>query len=417
MPMPRCIDAARLALAAGLACVPAAFAQSPAWSFSGYGTLGVVRSGDDRADYLVDSFKPSGPGHTREWSPEVDSRLAGQATASFTPALSAVVQVIVQQRHDESWQPRVEWANVRWQAADDLSIRAGRMVLPVFMLTDTRRVGYAYPWVRPPVEMYSLVPVTTTDGFEASWQLAAGDTRTTLQLSTGRSDSSFPTASGFDAGRAEARDLAKIAAIVERGPLSVRADYGRATLTIAALEPFFDGFRAFGAAGEAIADRYAVRDRRVSFVGLGASYDPGPWFAMGEWARFDTRSILGKKEAWYASAGARFGKVTPYATWSRIRMLGERSHPGLPVAGLPAEAAALAAALNAALNRQLALGPMQGTVSVGLRWDAWRNASVKLQYDRVDVAAGSMGTFGNVQPGFESGPRVGIFSAAVDFVF
>src|SRR5256885_12891838 len=55
-------------------------------------------------------------------------------------------------------------------------------------------------------------------------------------------------------------------------------------------------------------------DLKVDFVGIGASYDPGKWFAMAEWARFDTHSILGARTAWYASGGYRFGKITPYAT-------------------------------------------------------------------------------------------------------
>jgi hypothetical protein len=416
MSMRRCNNLALAALL-GLAAAPIAHAQAPTWSFSGYGTAGVVHSDDDQADYLVDAFKPSGPGHTRKWDPEVDSRIAGQVAAQFTPKFSGVVQVVMQQRHDDTWKPKVEWANLTWHVTEDFSLRAGRVVLPVFMLTDTRKVGYAYPWVRPPVEMYSLVPVTSNDGIEASWRLAAGDTRTTLQATTGRSESPFPSASGFGEGRADVRDLVKLAATVENGPFSVRLDYGQARLTIATIGAQFDIFRAFGPAGEAIADRFNVTDRRVTFVGLGGSYDPGPWFAMGEWARFDTRSIIGKKEAWYVSAGARFGKLTPYATYARVRMLSDRSHPGLPLAGLPPELAAAAGALNAALNMQLAVGPMQETTSVGLRWDVLKSAALKLQYDRVDVGAGSTGTFGNRQPGFEGGKRVGIFSASVDFVF
>jgi len=49
-------------------------------SFSGYGTFGVVRSSERNADYLVDAFKPTGPGFTHEWSPDVESpRRTGHA--------------------------------------------------------------------------------------------------------------------------------------------------------------------------------------------------------------------------------------------------------------------------------------------------------------------------------------------------
>jgi hypothetical protein len=416
MPLSPFSSAAAAALA--LALAPVAVAQVPTWSFGGYGTLGVVRSDEERADYLVDAFKPSGPGHTREWNPEVDSRLGAQATASFTPTLAAVVQVIVQQRHDESWEPVVEWANLKWQPIDELSLRAGRVVLPVFMVTDSRRVGYANPWVRPPVEVYSLVPITSSDGLDVSWWTEACEGRLAFQLTLGRSDAKFPDASGFDAGSAEVRRIAALVATFERGPFTARVNYGEARLTIAAFEPYFDAFRQFGPEGTAIAERYSVNGRKVDFLGFGAHWDPGAGFATAEWARFDTHSIIGSRTAWYVSGGLRRGAWTPYATYARLRANGDRSHPGLTLPGMiPAPLVPVAAQLNAALNQQLALAPVQETLSLGVRWDFRRNAALKLQYDVVDVGAGSPGTFGRIQPGFERGGRAGIFSAALDFVF
>jgi predicted porin len=138
---------------------------------------------------------------------------------------------------------------------------------------------------------------------------------------------------------------------------------------------------------------------------------------MAEWGRVDTRSLLGTKVAWYASGGYRFGKITPYVTYARARADSPTSDPGIPLAGLPPPAAFAAAQLNAGLNQQLNLIPRQSTVSVGARWDFAKNAAFKIQYDHVDLDAGSTGTFGNVQPGFQPGGRVGILSATVDFVF
>jgi len=88
-----------LAIAASAQAALAAAADdwwSGAVSFSGYGTLGVVRSSERNADYLVDAFKPTGPGFTHEWSPDVDSRLAGQVTLKIAPRLTGVVQVVAQ---------------------------------------------------------------------------------------------------------------------------------------------------------------------------------------------------------------------------------------------------------------------------------------------------------------------------------
>jgi hypothetical protein len=412
----------RCALAAGITLAFASIAAqgqdaAPVMSFSGYGTVGVVHSDENRADYLVDAFKPNGPSRTHGWSGDVDSRIGGQVTATFSPRLSAVVQVIAQQRYNDTYYPTVEWANVKYQITPDLSIRGGRVVLPVFMVTDTRRVGYANPWVRPPVEVYSMVPLSNNDGVDAAYRMLLGPVSNTLQVTAGRSDSRFPDSIEFGSGTAKVRELLAVNDTFEMGFLTGRASYGSARLTIPEFAPLFDAFRQFGPQGAAIANRYGIDNRRVTFVGWGVSYDPGTWFLMGEWARFDTRSVVGAKKAWYVSGGYRFGKFTPYATYARIKADSNTSDPGLTLTGLPAQLAGFAAQINGILNTQLNSPPRQNTVSAGVRWDFVRNASLKLQYDRVSMDAGSFGTFGNRDPGLRPGGRAGIFSAAVDFVF
>jgi predicted porin len=407
------------ALAAGALHAPAALGQGawPQLTFSGYGTLGAVHSDNAQADYLVDAFKPNGPGRTRDLSWDVDSRLGLQASAAITPRLNAVVQVLVQQDHENRWRPVLEWANLRYEVTPDLSVRVGREVLPVYMVTDSRRVGYANVWVRPPVEVYSLVPVTSVDGGDVTWRHALAGGNNTLQLTLGRAEADFPNASGFDAGTAEARSLVSLVNTFEIGPFTLRGSYGEAKLTIAAYRDAFAPFRQFGPPGESIYERYVPDDRRVTFIGVGATYDPGPWFVTGEYARFNTRSIVGHRRGMYVSGGARVGAFTPYATYARLDAESDTSDAGLPVAAYPAPLQPAAAQLNAGLNALLNAAPRQSTVSLGMRWDFMRNAAFKLQLDHVRLDAGSFGTFGNVHPGFTLGGKVRVVSAAVDFVF
>jgi Gram-negative porin len=413
----------RIGIAAGLlaATLHASCARAqeapPLFSFSGFGTLGVIRSDNDKADYLVDAFRPDGPGHSNGWSVDADTRIGLQLTTNLGARLSAVVQVVAEQRYDDTFRPALEWANLKLQITPDLSVRAGRVVLPIFMATDSRKVGYANPWVRPPVEVYSLVPVTNNDGIDAIHHLALGDATNTFQLSIGRSDSKFPGGAGLGPGMAKVRDLVALVDTLERGFFTARVNYGQARLTIDQYAPLSDALRMFGPQGAALADKYGVDNKRVDFIGFSAAYDPGTWFAMGEWAGFDTRSVIGKKSAWYGSGGYRFGKATPYVTYARMKSDGNTSDPGLSLAGLPPDLAAIGAQVNAALNAQLGAIPVQSTVSAGVRWDFMRNAALKLQYDRVSLGSSSHGTFGNVQPGFGRGGRVQLFSAAVDFVF
>jgi hypothetical protein len=52
-----------------------------------------------------------------------------------------------------------------------------------------------------------------------------------------------------------------------------------------------------------------------------------------------------------------------------------------------------------------------------MRWDFMKNFDLKMQLDRIDLGAGSAGTLINVQPGFQPGSTILLFSSVVDFVF
>lgn len=387
---------------------------APIFSLSGFGTLGVVHSSETEADFTDSTFKPTGAGFTRAWSPDVDSRLGAQITANVTSQLSAVVQVISEQRYDGTYTPHVEWANIKYQFTPDLSLRVGRTVLSSFMYSDTRNVGYANPWVRLPVEVYSLVPVSNSDGVDASYKLHIGEFIHTIVGSLGKIDTALPLSQG--GGSAHARAQWLIADTIEYRAASAHITYQQVHLTIPGLNRLFDAFRQFGPQGIALANEYDQDDKLVSFVGVGAMYDPGRWFALGEWGHDDFHSALGSSTAWYVSGGYRLAKVTPYLTYSKVSANSKTSDAGLTLSTLPSSLMGPAAGLNAALNATLASIADQRTMSVGARWDFMKNVALKMQYDHTRISAGSPGTLVNIQPAFMPGGTVNLFSLAIDFV-
>lgn len=386
--------------------------RMPKFSFNGFGTLGLVHSSERLADFTSTLIRPSGAGYTHAWSADVDSRIGAQVAADFTPRLSAVLQVISEQNHDYSYRPHVEWANIRYQFTPNFSIRAGRVVLSSSLVADYRKVGYAIAWVRPPVELYGMVPVTNSDGVDVSYRVRFGDLTNTVRGTYGKSEPRVPRM-----GAVEGRDVWSLSYAGEQGAATVQFTYVKANVTVEGFRPLFDGFRQFGPEGVALANKYDVDNKRFAFIGLGATYDPGRWFVMGEWRSGDTRSVLGKRTAWYASGGYRIGKFTPYLVYARAKANSNTSDPGLTLSALPPPLAGAAAGLNTGLNAILGSTPVQKTLSVGLRWDLAKNAALKMQLDHSRVGAGSPGTLVNIQPGFQPGGRFTVFSATLDFVF
>lgn len=382
----------------------------PTYTFSGFGTVGFVHSSENQADYTNSPwYKPSGAGFSRSWSPDVDSRVGLQLDAKLTPQVSAVVQVISQQRYDSTYIPTLEWANVKYQVAPDASVRLGRSVMSTFLYSDYRNVGYAVPWVRPPLAVYNMMPVNYNDGVDASYRLHYGGGTHTIQGFYGGGTQKSPP----DGATNPDTDSWGLFNTFEYGAATFRLAYQKSTLSLNdGINSFFNQFRQFGPAGIALANKYDANKKPTVFLGASASYDPGKWFLIGEWGQSDlTPSFMGQQIAWYVSSGYRFGDFTPYAIYANSRMLSNTSDPGL--VGVPGS---YAAGLNAGLNGFLR--PTTGTtVTLGSRWDFKKNMALKLQYEHIDLDSNSSGLLINIQPAFQYGGQINLISATLDFVF
>ena len=384
---------------------------APIWKLSGFGTLGAVYSSSRSADFTASVLRAHGAGHTRAWSPDVDSRLGAQLDLDLGD-WSGVLQVVSEQRLDGSYTPQLEWANVKYQLTPDLAVRAGRIALPVFLGAESRKVGYTLPWVRTPVEVYGSLPISSSDGLDATWRWSTGPVLHATQVFGGRTNQDL-----HNGLRIKAEDIVGLSHSIERGAVSARLSAASGRLNTGIGKELFTILRNFGPAGDLLADRYEIRDKRVSMVSIGMSVDPGAWFVTAECGRTRTDSLLGGGTSMYAGAGLRRGALTPYAGYAQVRADVATHDAGLPLDGLPPPLAAVAGQINTGINGFLATIPVQSTWSAGLRWDAATNIALKLQLDRVRPRQGSRGTLINNQPGLRPDRAVHVGSVALDFVF
>jgi hypothetical protein len=423
------IRAAAASVLAYASAATASEADSSMFSVHSYGTLGLAHSSESNGDFVIGIQKPDGAGHTHSWDWGVDSKVALQIDARFTEKLSAVVQGISERRYDGEYGPELEWANLKYQITPDFSIRVGRVVMPFLMLSDFRKVGYATPWVRPPVEVYGQIPINNTDGVDMSYTFRVGEVSTTVQAIYGEFSGTVPLA------KFTIRDMIDVNASIVHGPITLRLGYFQQYLTAYfPTVPLLDGFRDFGtvlaaipdpsiqavgAQAFAIYDKYQSIDKLYRLINVGITYDDGKWLALGEWALARGHSVVRDTTTWYGTLGRRIGVFTPYVSFAREQEDSAKSDPGLTVSALPPGPLSDAAiGLNAALNGALAfITTGQKTATVGLRWDFMRSTALKLQYDRVSLDPGSAGFFVNLQPGFQRGGDVDVVSATVEYAF
>lgn len=400
---------------------------SPVLTYNGFGSLGGVYSDENEADFVANSLvQPDGAGYTDDWHFGVDTRLGGQVNAQFSEKLSGVLQVVTQRHYDNSWMPEVEWANLKYQFNDDISVRIGRTVAAAFMMSDTRLVGYANLWVRPPVELYAMVPITNIDGIDGSFKTRFGESLNTAQLAFGRN--SFKTPSG---AKIEAKNAWIFSNTLEVGRATFRLGYIAADVDLksSGLQMLVDGYDALGdtlslfpglepgaTEAHALARRYEGEDKTVEIYSAGLRYEPDEWLLLAEWGEISDVSVFPKTDAWYVTVGRRIGSLTPYITHARVNA--DSPDDGLHTAGLPEPLATGGAMLNAGLEAALAPGvTSQKSVSLGVRWDMLSGVALKAQLQRIDIDAQSSGRLVNIQPGFEPGGEVNLFSVALDFVF
>lgn len=382
------------------------------WKLSGFGTVAAAHSTEDQGDYTVNPNSPGQAGHSKAWAFDVDSRAGAQLDAQFDKRWSAVVQATQEKSIGGSYRTYLTWANVKFQATPDLSLRVGRIALPLFVAADYRKVGYALPWLRAPVELYSLMPISNSDGVDASYRWHTGAVKHETTVSLGRA-----TAQLNKDIKGKARNIVGITESASIGALTLRFTAAQSLLVVPGAEALFDGLREFGAQGQALAKRYDVGKRHVRVFSAGFNYDTGDLFVIGESGRVNTGSLLGDQTASYLSAGYRFGNLAPYATYARLVANMPTRIAGLALDDVPPEAAGAAGVLNQALNFQLSQIGVQDTASIGVRWDVAPNIALKAQVDRVTPRGGSIGTLINVQPGFRSGHAFGVVSLGMDVVF
>jgi hypothetical protein len=332
--------------------------------FSGFGTFGAVRTSTDQALFGQDR-QPGGADTSPEF--DVDSNLGFQLSARANDWLSATVQALAIKRDEPEVKMEPEWAFVKATPLAGLAVRLGRMPLPTFVVSDSRNVGYANTWLRAPNEVYGLSMLRRMQGADVTYRRSIGGVGVSATALYG--DSGLYTfGSSLDAN-----DVRGGSAQVEFDGVTLRAGRIVSDVVVAAGTP---------------TERYA-------FTGYGVTLDRGSVIAQAEYVqrRTGTYYNIVAANGWYLMGGYRFGTVTPYAIVSRTTPLFSASRPPVQL-------------VTPMVSEE------QSTVAVGARWDAFDDAALKFQVERVDTD----GSFGISFSGPVSRP-VTVVSAAYVLTF
>ncbi|GMQ49436.1 sulfate ABC transporter permease [Vibrio sp. 10N] len=318
-----------VALGALSTSVSAAIDINDNLSVSGFGSLSWARS-DNETPLMVNRSIND------ENCFDCDTIL-GLQLDYYNDAFNASVQVV--KRPQDNWsEPQLEWAYLGYTVGS-VQVRAGRLRLPLFLLSEYNYVGHAYNTARPPEEVYNaLAGVTAYNGLSAVWNYPLSDS---LQL----------TATPY-IGFKDTNDLRINPQLV----VEVETQYSGGINLVAAGEYYRWNFayltskydqRTVINGGQLVLDS---PDTTTDIYTLGAEYEFDALKLTAEGQTNDFNS------SWYASVAYRINKLTPYAVYGQSL---KKSDENDPYSGKDGD-----------------------SITLGLRYDVLNNVSINGEWQR-----------------------------------
>lgn len=257
--------------------------------------------------------------------------------------LNAVVQL--QAEGKNNYELNTPWAFLRYKLTPTTTVRAGRMVLPLYLYADSIDVGYTYPWVRPPIEMYGTASQRFT-GVDLTQNFSFAGTNNSVQVLFGDGDGT-QYKSDYLAG------------------LFVTFNYDAWTLR----------------AGELYIDNLAVPglplSDSIAYQSASLRYDNGGLLWLTEARHINTGKNLElyvpDSDGFYTTLGYQIDKFMPYGTFGKSYTVGELPGTSSPVS--------------------------QQSLGLGLRYNLTDKVVIKgeaTKYDHFDGTAGVTATLPGV---------------------
>jgi len=332
--------------------------------------------------------------HTEHWDFDTRNNHVGLQLYSALTDKVSVTMALTAQGGQAGYEVTPEWAYGTYQFNPDWGLRIGRYKGPFYMVSDYRDVGYAYPWVRPPEEVYSTNPIKSIDGLDLVFQKTVNDVNYLVEIYGG-------------SGTNETLVNANLAGVLcppatcpyaptdvpfefeTYNSLGFNASIGTDAIT----------FRA-GYYSTKVNAAPLISDEGGSFAGLGLIVDWRNIVLYSEYVMRDTDNTpsmmiaFPDQDAWYVTLGYRFASFLPYVTVAELAEGGDVSPFALK----------------------------QSSTALGLRWDIDDAADIKFEVKQIDPDVSDFSSVGGPtgKIGLWDGPLVDkgtVYSITFDTIF
>jgi predicted porin len=310
---------------------------------------------------------------------------------------------------------KADWAFASYKLNNNVSVRAGRVRLPLYLASEYVEVGYAYPWVRPPAEVYRVAPVNAITGVTVPLKANLGGMDLVVQPYAGSLE--FTTQSRGLTAQIKGENLVGASIDLSNDTLRLHASYftDKTTANTKVPVPLCDPTIPYPTPGSCPPGLGVITgDLDVTVLDTSAfeAWDVGmtmDWrniMLMTEYVRGNFGTVLDDEFGWYATLGYKMGNFLPYLTYAERYSDKVTDDP------------------STIANEPFLLGgsiQSQNTIALGLRYNIGNASALKfevLQGSAQDdtcglIDGGASGCSGN----FPVNGSYNMYSVAYDVVF
>ena len=391
-------------------------AEEMRWSIKGFGTFGYIGTDTDTIGFRRSNTQSQDT--TDSGGITTDSRLGVQLSVDINRSVHATVQWVARDISGDFFEQNLDWAFLRWNFTPTSTIRAGRLALDLFFLSDHRDVGYAYPWMRPPHEFYNNIALRHFDGFDFNHKIHFNDDTLSIKLFAGHSFNQIRSTL-FSNSTDIKTPLVGGNVKFESQDWKVRAGYAYIQVinnlpTEKLFQTLNDPMVNMGIPGiKQVIPSFQLKGRSTHYYSLGGAYDNGSWITQAEISYMDTDTPLFPDAiSSYLSIGKRISKVTVYSLFGISRSFQKTIHVPSPVIPSP-QLQYLSHIMDRTINKN---GIDEKSISLGARWDFHPNFALKTQWSHYWL--GKNGTqFWQDSTLKDKSREVNVWSLGIDFTF
>lgn len=337
--------------------------------FSGFARVIMGYLDDENAEYV---------GYDNSLSIDQQSLLGLQADYRLSEEIAFTGQVVGYT--DDQRSSGLEWLYLTYTPNSALQVKLGRQRIPFFNHSDSLDVGFAYPWLTLPQQVYDTAFFSTFDGVLANYQFTLNDWQINYEGYWGRFDDEIHLDSqDLDT---QVIGLFGVNASVSYRNFNLRASYGQGDIDIEQDEAtqFAQLLRQFGFTNNA---DWLNANGLLQFYQLSANYEDLDYFLRSEVTKMTgAGGLFADIDSFYISAGYNFYPYTVYISYGKKDLHFEHLGNEIPF-GVSPELDLLAATYLGILD----LFPddeSKGT-KIGVRWDWQYNVALKAEMTFVEA--------------------------------